>query len=121
MIGKNSHTAALFLPGVRDANHSSRGKFSRRLPQSPGLVLPTNWSLPSCGPTTSTAQQWRKVEVLRSDLFEDRKIFVNRRWLDGYASSVISRKAVAFTKTHAGFQRSRILHGDQHGACIMSP
>jgi hypothetical protein len=55
-------------------------------------------------------------------LFEDRKIFVNRRWwLDGYASSVISRKAVALTKTHAGFQRSRILHGDQHGACIMSP
>jgi hypothetical protein len=55
-------------------------------------------------------------------LFEDRKIFVNRRWwLDGYASSVISRKAVALTKTHAEFQKSRILHGDQHGAASCRP
>jgi hypothetical protein len=55
---------------------------------------------------SSTAQRWRKAQVLRSDLFEDRKIFVNRRWwLDGYASSVISRKAVALTETHAGFQK----------------
>jgi hypothetical protein len=84
-------------------------------------VLPTNWSLPSCGPNDPVPRNGGELQVFRSDLFEDRKIFVNRRWwLDGYASSVISRKAV-LTEAHAGFQRSRILHGDQHGACIMSP
>jgi hypothetical protein len=31
---------------------------------------------------STTARRSRKAQVLRSDLFEDRKILVNRRWAD---------------------------------------